>query len=255
MNDLVSVITPAYNCSTVISETIESVIAQTYNNWEMIIVDDCSKDNTIEIVKEYCQKDERIKLVKMKKNQGSAEARNKGIEVSQGKYIALLDSDDLWKPNKLENQISFMKENGYALTFTAYEVFRNSDDKKRRLFEVPSAIKYKQYLSNTIIGCLTVVVDKEQIPDFHMEKGYLEDILTWMYYLRNGVTAYGLNENLASYRVIPGSKSSNKIENAKHYFHCLRIQPNLPFISCVFHEIGYAIRALKKRVFGKIIEI
>lgn len=251
MNDLVSIITPAYNCSKVISETIESVISQTYKNWEMIIIDDCSTDNTVEIVKRYCQRDHRIKLLRMDKNSGSADARNKGIESARGKYVALLDSDDLWKSQKLERQIAFMKGQQYAFTFTAYDVFKDSTEKQRRLFEVPYCISYRQYLSNTIIGCLTVVVDKEQIPDFHMENGYLEDILTWMYYLRNGVVAYGLNENLASYRVIPGSKSSNKIRNAKRYYYCLKAQPNLSFLACIFHEAGYVFHAIKKRLFGE----
>lgn len=255
MKELVSIITPAYNCANVISETIESVLAQTYDEWEMIIVNDCSKDNTVDVVNSYCEQDSRIQLVNMKSNSGSAAARNRGIELANGKYIALLDSDDVWKPQKLERQISFMNDNHYAFTFTAYDVFYDSSEKTRRLFEVPKSIKYKEYLSNTIIGCLTVVIDKEQIPGFHMEQGYLEDILTWMYYLRNGVVAYGLNENLASYRVVPGSKSSNKLANAKRYFSCLKEQPNLTSIACVRHEIGYAYNALKKRLFGKKIDI
>ena len=243
------------NCERVISETIESVLAQTYTNWEMIIINDCSKDNTVDIVKRYCARDSRIKLINMEKNSGSADARNKGIELAKGRYIALLDSDDMWKTTKLEKQIEFMKEHDYAFTFTAYDVFRDSNDKVRRVFEVPKAIEYKQYLRNTIIGCLTVVVDKEQIPDFHMEKGYLEDILTWMYYLRNGVVAYGLNENLASYRVIPGSKSSNKVSNSKRYFACLKAQPGLSTATCICCEIGYAWNAVKKRVFGKKVNV
>lgn len=253
LNSLVSIITPAYNCEATIQETIESVIAQTYTNWEMIIVNDCSTDHTADVINMY--KDERIKLINLEKNSGTAIARNTAIGTARGRYVALLDSDDLWKPQKLEKQIQFMENNKYAFSFTAYDVFINPNDKVRRLFEVPFSIKYKEYLSNTIIGCLTVVVDRTQIPDFHMEKGYLEDILTWMYYLRRGIIAYGLNENLASYRIVPGSKSSNKIENSKRYFQCLRIQPGLSFFECIIHELGYAINALKKRILGKKINI
>lgn len=253
LNGLVSIITPAYNCEATIKETIESVIAQTYTNWEMIIVNDCSTDHTADVINKY--KDERIKLINLEKNSGTAIARNTAIGAARGRYIALLDSDDLWKPQKLEKQIKFMENNKYAFSFTAYDVFINPNDKVRRLFEVPFSIKYKEYLSNTIIGCLTVVVDRSQIPDFHMEKGYLEDILTWMYYLRRGIIAYGLNENLASYRIVPGSKSSNKIENSKRYFQCLRIQPGLSFFECIIHELGYALNALKKRILGKKINI
>ncbi len=255
LNELVSIITPAYNCETTIQETIESVIGQTYTNWEMIIVNDCSTDHTVDVIAKYVKADTRIKLVNLDKNFGAAYARNTAIKISQGRYIALIDSDDLWKKQKLEKQINYMRKNKYAFTFTAYDVFKSSEDKERRLFEVPQSIEYKKYLSNTIIGCLTVVVDRMQIPDFHMEKGYLEDILTWMYYLRNGVVAYGLNENLASYRMVSGSKSSNKVQNSKRYFQCLRIQPNLSFAECVVHELGYALNALKKRIFGKKVNI
>lgn len=250
-SELVSVITPAYNCESTISETIESVLAQTWSNWEMLIVDDCSTDATNQMVKEYANVDERIKLIRLEKNSGSAVARNTAIRHAKGRYIALLDSDDLWKPQKLERQISFMQDHQYGFTFTAYDVFRDQTERKRKVFEVPPSIGYWKYLCNSIIGCLTVVVDKEQIPDFHMEAGYLEDILTWMYYLRCGFTAYGLNENLASYRVASHSKSGNKIKNAKRFFHCLKAQPDLTALQCIYCEIGYAFHASVKRLFGK----
>lgn len=252
---LVSVITAAYNCEKTIIETIDSVLAQTYDNWEMIIVNDCSKDNTVKIVEEYVNKDKRIRLINLDKNSGSAVARNTGIESAKGRFIAILDSDDIWKPEKLRLQVDFMLRNGYAFTFTEYDVFRKSSDVSRKVFSVPKAMNYKQYLKNTAIGCLTVMVDKTKIPDFHMESGYLEDILTWMYYLRNGVTAYGLSENLASYRVAANSKSSNKIQNAKRYYCCLKVQPNVGFFRRVYSEICYVCNAIKKRVFSKRINV
>lgn len=255
MNDLVSIITPAYNCAEVISETIESVINQTYENWEMIIINDCSTDNTAEIAKKYCKKDSRIKLVCMENNSGSADARNRGIKLSRGKYIALLDSDDLWKPEKLSRQISFMRSKQCAFSFSAYDVFRDPAETRRKIFKVPKSITYNQYLRNSIIGCLTVIIDKEKIPEFHMERGYLEDTLTWMYYLRKGIIAYGLNENLASYRVISGSKSSNKFENAKRFYACLKSQPELSTLDCCLCEIGYIWNALRKRLFSKKVNI
>lgn len=248
--ELVSIITPAYNCSETIAETIESVISQTYENWEMIIVNDCSTDDTENIVKTYIEKEPRIRLINLDKNSGSYIARNTAIDNSLGRYLALLDADDLWKPNKLELQIKFMQEKGVGFSFTAYETFKKKTDKKRKLFKVPKTINYKKYLRNTIIGCLTVVVDKQQIPDFHMEKGYLEDILTWMHYLRRGVIAYGINENLASYRVREGSKSGNKIKNSKRYYACLKQQP-ISVFRRIFSQIGYLYNAVKKRLFAK----
>lgn len=247
---LVSVITAAYNCADTIAETIESVLAQTYNNWEMVIVNDASTDNTLDVVSAYTNIDERIRLISLKANSGAATARNKAIQNSKGRYIAVLDSDDLWKPKKLERQIAFMVQNGYAFTFTAYETFHDSSDKSRVVFKAPKSVTYKQYLKNTIIGNLTVVMDKDLIKDFHIQSGYLEDVLTWMYYLKKGHIAYGLNENLASYRVALGSKSGNKLKNAKRYYNCLQEQ-NLSFLERVFDEVCYLFHAAKKRVFGR----
>ncbi|MGB4386964.1 MAG: glycosyltransferase family 2 protein, partial [Caldicoprobacterales bacterium] len=121
MEGLVSIITPAYNCEKYIGETIESVLKQSYENWELIIVDDCSTDNTKSVVEEYIKRDKRIKYYSLDVNSGAAVARTKAMELASGEYIAFLDSDDLWMPNKLEKQISFMKANNYNFTCTSYE--------------------------------------------------------------------------------------------------------------------------------------
>jgi teichuronic acid biosynthesis glycosyltransferase TuaG len=254
-DNLVSIITPADNCEATISETIESVLAQTWSSWELMVINDCSSDNTKAIVENYTNKDSRIKLINLDDNSGSAVARNTGIERAEGRFIALLDSDDMWKPRKLELQLKFMIKNGYGFSFTEYEIFRNSSDTVRKVFSVPKSIRYKEYLKNTTIGCLTVIVDRKQIPDFHMERGYLEDILTWMYYLRKGVVAYGLRKNLASYRVVANSKSSNKIKNAIRYYNCLRVQPNIGTMRRVYSEVCYVINAVIKRVFSQTINV
>lgn len=256
MNEyLVSVITPAYNCEDTIADTIESVLAQTWTNWEMIIVNDCSTDNTVEIVRRYSCYDERICLISFETNQGSATARNEAIRKCRGKFIALLDADDLWKPQKLEKQIEFMMENDYAFTYTSYDVFSNQNDSVRKIFKVKPTVDYKTYLCNTIIGCLTVVIDKEKILDFHMEQGYLEDVLTWIYYLKKGYIAYGLDINLASYRVLPGSKSNNKLKNAKRFYHCLNLQEDLNKFQRIICFLGYLYNALKKRLCGDKISL
>lgn len=250
MNEyLVSIIVPAYNCENTIAETIESVLQQTWSNWEMIVVDDCSTDNTRQIVEQYSEKNDRVRLIRHKTNSGSAASRNTAISHANGRFIALLDSDDLWKPCKLEKQIAYMIDNDLPFTYTAYETF-SKEKRKRTVIQVPGSVTYYQYLKNTIIGCLTVVIDKEKISDFHMEPGYLEDVLTWMHYLKKGFIAYGINENLAEYRVITGSKSNNKFKNSKRYYECLKVQ-KLNLMQRLYYEVCYMFNATRKRIFGK----
>lgn len=245
---LVSIITPAFNCAEYIGECIESVLNQTYQNWEMIIVNDKSTDNTQSIVESYEKKDPRIKLFNQDKNAGAAAARNKALELSRGRFIAFLDSDDAWKPHKLERQLEFMLENKYGFTFTAYEIMSDKPLDRKKIFRTPEKINYNQYLRNTIIGNLTVIMDKEILGDIRVEEGYLEDVLTWMKYLRQGHIAYGLDENLAMYRVAKNSVSSNKFKNARRYFWCLREKQRLPLIKSIYCQIGYMFNAMKKRL-------
>jgi teichuronic acid biosynthesis glycosyltransferase TuaG len=246
--NLVSVITPAYNCEQFIGEAINSVLNQTYKNWEMIIVNDKSTDNTRTIVEEYTKRDKRIKLFNQPTNQGAASARNKAIEISQGRFIAFLDSDDAWKPEKLQRQVKFMLDNNYGFTFTSYEIMGKKQDSNNRIFHAVERITYEQYLKNTIIGCSSVILDKEILGNIKVESGYLEDVLTWMKYLKQGYIAYGITENLGSYRVVEQSVSSNKFKNAKRYFWCLRSKQNLSLIMSLYCQFWYMFNAIKKRV-------
>lgn len=141
-----------------------------------------------------------------------------------------------------------MLRNNFCFTFTSYEILKDKNT-KRKVFNVPYSVNYHQYLKNTIIGNLTVVIDKSQIEDFHVVSGDLEDVLTWMYYLRLGISAYGINENLASYRVRATSKSGDKIKNARRYFECLKRQEGISSLYRVFCEVNYIFNAIKKRVF------
>lgn len=251
MDALVSIITPAYNCEKTIKETIDSVLLQTYENWEMIIVDDSSTDNTLNILCELSNTDHRIKIYHLKNNSGAAAAKNYAIEMASGRYLAFLDSDDLWKKEKLTKQISFMQKNNCCFSYTGYEFFHCSSDKNRRALSVPKSVTYKKYLGNTIIGNSTVVIDRNYIPGFKFENGYLEDVLTWMFYLKKGFIAFGIDENLMSYRVYHESKSGNKFKNAKRYFYCLRKIQKIPFVFCLFYEFLYLINATAKRLFAK----
>lgn len=246
-SDLVSIITPAYNCEKYISEAIESVLSQTYLNWEMIIVNDMSSDNTGSIVNDYIKKDNRIKLINLEQNSGAAIARNTALDKAKGKFIAFLDSDDRWKKDKLEKQIKFMKENNYGFSFSKYEYIIDENNKRQKIFDVPERLNYTQALKNTVIGCLTVVIDKSIVGDFRMplvRRG--QDNLTWLMILKNGNIAYGLNENLAEYRVVNGSLSNNKIIALKRQWKNYRREVKLPLVKCIYYYIFYVLNNIKK---------
>lgn len=216
---LVSVITPLYNSEKFIEETIKSVLDQTYTNWEMIIIDDCSEDRSVEIVEKYQQKENRIKLLKNKENLGVAESRNEGIKYAKGKYIAFLDSDDLWKKDKLKKQIFFMEENKYNFSYTKFEKI---DEKGRRLniySKVLTRIQYKDLLYENIIGCLTVIYNKKKLGNLFMKKMLVgEDYTLWLDILKKEKYSYGLSENLAEYRVRKKSLSKNRIKTIKNLY-------------------------------------
>ena len=186
---LVSIITPLYNCEKYIEETIQSVINQTYKNWEMIIVDDCSKDKGVEIVEKYQKLDSRIKLYRNEKNQGVSYTRNRAIGLSKGKYIAFLDSDDLWKKEKLEKQISFMEENNIVLSYTGYEKI-NSDGSLRGKIKVPKKLDYNELLKNCLIGFLTAVYRKEDLKGFRFIKSKAEDYIFWLKYFKKNKNSF-----------------------------------------------------------------
>ena len=152
IDDLVSIITPAYNAAACIAETIECVLAQTYTNWEMLIVNDCSKDDTAEIVQSYVVKNKHIKLINLQQNSGAAAARNTAIKNAKGRYIAFLDSDDLWKKEKLQKQIGFMQQNRYAFTYTSYEHFKETKENIQNQVQIPKSLNYKQALKGNQIG-------------------------------------------------------------------------------------------------------
>ena len=246
-NDLVSIITPAYNSEEYISYTIECVIAQMYKNWEMIIVNDMSSDKTVNIINEYLKKDKRIRLIDLDINSGAAAARNIALENAKGRFIAFLDSDDAWKKDKLERQLAFMKENNYCFTFTAYEYMKNPLENSK-IFRVPASINYNQGLKNTVIGCLTVIIDKKMVGDFRMpliRRG--QDNLTWLMLLKQGHIAYGLNEVLAEYRLRDdNSLSNNKISALKRQWWNYRNVIKLPLFKCVYYYLWYIFNNVKK---------
>ncbi|WP_199426062.1 glycosyltransferase family 2 protein [Thermaerobacillus caldiproteolyticus] len=242
--DLISIITPAYNCSLYILDTIKSVQSQTYQNWEMIIVDDCSKDSTVEIIKNEAEKDKRIKLIELSKNSGAAIARNTAIQNAKRKYIAFLDSDDLWYPEK---QVAFMQENDIAFSFTSYRIINEDGTETDKIINVPKEIDYKGLLKNTIIGCLTVMLDVSklclvQMPNIRTR----QDTALWLSILKKGYKAYGIQEPLSKYRKVKGSISSNKLKMAKQNWRMYRDLEKLNVIYASWCFVNYAWNALKK---------
>lgn len=243
---LVSVITPAYNAERFIGETIESVIKQTYKNWEMIIVDDQSTDNTIEIVKSYADRDSRIKFIQLEKNSGSAIARNTAMDYARGRYLAFLDSDDLWMENKLERQVAFMQENDIAFSFTKY--VRMTEDGKitNAISKAPERVGYSQLMKHCVIGCLTVMLDREKIGEERMVNiRTRQDYVFWLTLTKKGFIAYGLPEVLAKYRLVKNSISSNKLKAAKQNWHVYYNIEKQGLIKSLWYFSHYAIISVK----------
>ncbi|MGP4038863.1 glycosyltransferase family 2 protein [Gracilibacillus sp. D59] len=246
--NLVSVITPTYNSETYIRDTIESVREQTYPHWEMIIVDDGSTDNTISIIEKYQNEDNRIRLIPLKKNQGAAVARNKAMKNAQGRYIAFLDSDDQWLPEKLERQLLFMNQHDYAFSYTKYlEV--HSDDQHNKVVTIPDSVEYNDLLKNCVIGCLTVILDRNKIDKIEMVNiRARQDYALWLNLTRRGFKAFGLQETLAKYRVRHNSISSNKIKMAKQNWKVYREVEKLSLSKSVWYFMHYAYFKLRKYI-------
>lgn len=237
---LISVITPAFNSAKFIGETIESVLAQTYSNWEMIITDDCSEDDTVKIIEEYQKADARIKLVKLKQNSGAACARNTAIDIAGGRYLAFLDSDDLWLPEKLEVQLDFMQEKQIAFSFTKYmNITENGIEGS--IIKIPNQVNYKQLLKQNVIGCLTVMLDREMLQDIHMLNiRARQDYVLWLSLLKQGHTGYGIQKVLSKYRIVQNSLSRNKVKMAKQNWKVYREIEEINLFKSLWYFSHYA---------------
>jgi len=246
MINLVSIITPSYNSLRFISQTIESVLSQTYKNWEMIIVDDVSPDNSNEIIEEYIKKDSRIKLIKLEKNSGPAVARNRAIEEAKGRYIAFLDADDLWHPNKLEKQIAFMNENNLSFTYSSYELI-DEEGNDLGSFKTKEKITYSEMLKTSSVGCLTAIYDTEKLGKVYMPLILKrQDYGLWLKLLKDIDTTKGILEPLGTYRILKNSVSSNKINAAKYQWKIYREVEKLSLVKSTYYFIQYAYYGLKK---------
>ena len=248
MEDKVSVVIPVHNAEKFIKETVESVFAQNYRNLEIILCENNSTDSTREILQELS--DPRIKMLTLPDVHDAAGARNAGVKEAEGRFIAFLDADDLWKENKLERQIAFMKEKNAAFCFTGYEFADEEANPLGKVVKVPENITYSQALKNTTIFTSTVAFDmsyltKEQIEMPHIKS---EDTALWWKLLRTGVAAYGLNENLVYYRRPSKSLSSNKFEAIGRIWKLYREHERLNLPKSIACFIGWAFRAVERRI-------
>ena len=239
---------PAYNAEKYIEEAIQSVLKQTYTNWELIIVNDCSNDKTEQIIKKYREQDERIKVHSLSENHGVANARNIALQNAVGRYIAFLDSDDIWLHEKLEKQIDFMKVNNYVFTYHQYRHFASSD-KVGEIVKIPSQLDYKDALKGNSIGCLTVCLDKSKIKPFIMPAQRHEDYIAWLNILKeNEIAAYGLQRDLGRYRVdSKDSVSTNKLKSAVWTWKVYRDSQLLSVLKSVYYMCFYITSGIKKR--------
>ncbi len=250
--DLISIIVPVYNVEKFIVETMDCVRSQTYANWELLLVDDCGPDNSARVIEEYMKNtgDVRIRLIKQPSNMGAARARNRGLSEAKGRYIAYLDADDLWVPEKLERELSFMQERNAAFAFTGYEFADEQGRGTGTVVRVPDTMNYKQALKNTTIFTTTVMFDTEKIEKSLLEMPVMksEDTALWWKVLRNGYVAYGLDENLVKYRRPGKSLSSNKLEAIRRIWNLYRKAEGMSIPNSAWHLCFWAVRAVKRRV-------
>lgn len=234
--NLVSVITACYNSEKYISETLNSVLNQTHQNWELLLVDDCSKDNTIPIIKEFQKTDKRIKLFQLDVNSGAAIARNTAIKDANGEFIAFLDGDDKWLPKKLELQLEFMISNNYNLTHTAYELIDNNGVKLNKTIVPAKTLNYNDMLYSNKIGCLTAIYNQSKLGKIYMPLlRKRQDYGLWLKILKTGEKAYGLPEVLSQYRNTENSISNNKLNLIKWNWKLYREVENLSVFKSAYY--------------------
>ena len=248
MGELVSIVVPVYNAGNYIEKTIQMVQEQTYTEWELLLVDDCSKDDSVEKIKPFLS--DKIHLIRKEKNEGAAEARNTGIDRMKGRYLAFLDADDVWRREKLEKELAFMKEKDCAFCFTSYEFGDEEANGTGKVVKVPETLNFKQALPRTIIFTTTVLFDTEKIDKklLKMPNVPSEDTATWWQILRAGYTAYGLNENLVVYRRPEKSLSSNKFVAIKRIWFLYRKQAGLSVWKSAYYFVIWAFLAVWRRI-------
>lgn len=252
-NAKVSIIMPAYNNAKYIGKAITSVQEQTYKNWEMIIIDDCSSDDTCSIVQAFLKNDKRIQLFQQKRNMGAGLARTEALKKSEGRYIAYLDADDVWLPEKLEKQITFMEKEHCGFSCVSYEVIDNKGQQMGKKVHMLPEVDYVGFLTNNLLQTVGIMVDTRIV-----DKKYLvmpdirrrQDAATWLQVLKAGYKCYGLYDILAQYRRTENSLSSNKIKAVKGVWQLYRKIEGLSMLFSLYCFVRYAILACWKRIYS-----
>ena len=240
---------PCYNMESYVADSIASVQRQTYPHWELLIVDDASTDGTVETVKKLAEQDEKIHFVVKNEHSGIADTRNQCIQMAQGRFLAFLDADDIWHPEKIETQLRFMSDRNVSFTYTTYDWIDEEGRTLNKFINTIGNLDYKSYLRNTIIGCSTVMVDTDivgqvVVPNFRTS----EDTATWLGILKKGHLAYAIDEPLVSYRIRRRSASSNKLKASADLWKVYRRHEKIPFFKALHYFSCYAFNAIKKRL-------
>lgn len=243
---LVSIVMPNYNSEKYVEATLKSVLAQTYQNWELLFVDDCSSDASLALVRAFA--DERIRIFSMEKNGGAARARNKAIEEARGKWIAFLDSDDLWVPEKLEKQIAYMQNNDISFSYTDYEVIDENNAIISMFRPRLDICRYEDILKHNHIGCLTVIYNADKLGKVFMPTDAIkrEDMACWLRILKTGEQAHCLHECLAQYKVHANSVSSNKWQMMKYQWQVYRKVERIHTLRSIYYLAYWAIAGVLK---------
>lgn len=249
-DNLVSIVVPVYNASRFLESTYQSVSSQSYNEWELILVDDCSTDDSFDKADELAKKDNRVIPIKQDGNKGAAMARNLGVANAKGRYICFLDADDVWETDKLQKQIDYVKSKNIAFCFTGYE-FADEDAKGLgKIVRVPETITYEEALKNTTIFTSTVMIDRSQVDDEYIMMPHIasEDTATWWNILKKYKIGYGLDINLVRYRRSANTLSSNKFEAIKRIWNLYRKHEKLSLVKSGYCMCFWALRAVFRRI-------
>lgn len=248
---LISIVVPVYNAERFLEDTIQTVQKQTYKNWELIFVNDCSTDNSVNIIKKHQKKDKRIRLIENEKNSGAALTRNRGIEEANGKYLCFLDADDLWDNDKLEKQIKFMDKNNCSFSYTSYEFADANGIPNGKKVIAQNKMTYHKALKNTIISTITVMFDLRKIDKKLIKMPnliYVEDTATWWQILRTGEIAYGIPDIFSYYRRSSNSNSSNKFRTLSKLWNLYRKVEKLNLFYATYCFTLKNIHAILRRI-------
>lgn len=247
LSDLVSVIMPIYNAEQYLERTLSSIFDQSYKKIEIILVDDCSKDNSAKLIEDISRTHPEIVYHLQEKNMGAGVARNKALELAKGQYVAFLDSDDIWLPDKIQRQLELMVDKHSPFSYTAIEMIDENDRTIKSKRKIRETCNYRYLLYNTIIATSSVVIDRTILGDFRMplHRGG-QDYATWLMLLRNGTVACGINEVLVRYRVVKGSLSSNKFKSIRQVWEIQTQDEGISMIAAAWHVACFCFNALKK---------